>query len=370
MSKKILMVTANNANNYGAALQAYALLRKLSDFGPVTTLNYDNKHISTSMDYIRVKPSIHGFLGTAKDICRLKPRISAIKKFRRFAEQNLNLSPHMSKAALSEHPILDYDVFISGSDQIWNPNCVNAKGHIDGTYFLDFAPDGKKKISYASSWGGFHPTPSEQDVIHKLLSSYSHISVRENDTRDFLKKMLKRDVHHSLDPTLLLQADEWQEVLSEKILSRVPAKYILMYSVPKLPLVIQMVKYISKTMGLPVVVLDQDPFVAIRKCTHIKDAGPEEFLTLFKNATFVVTDSFHGTCFSLSFEVPFAVTTHGVHSNRISSLLQLTGLENRLIDGTTNFVDIELDVDFSEATKNLQSARSRDLHYLSASLTE
>ena len=184
MNKNILLVTTNNANNYGAVLQAYALLQKLSEFGSVTTLNYDNRHIGSSMDFVRIKPSLHGLLGFAKDICRLKPRISVIKKFRRFAEDRLNLSPRMSKLSLAQHPMLDYDVFVSGSDQIWNPNCVSAKGKIDETYFLDFAPEQKRKISYASSWGGFQ--------THRIRARYNSKNSYPDIARFLLERPIRR----------------------------------------------------------------------------------------------------------------------------------------------------------------------------------
>ena len=173
MNPNILLVTTNNANNYGAALQAFALRQKLSKFGRVTTLNYDNRYIGSSMDYIRFKPSLHGLLGLAKDLLRVRPRVLAINKFKSFGEKHLSLSPPISKTALSENEMLEYDVFVSGSDQIWNPRCTNASGEIDETYFLGFAPHGKKKVSYASSWGGFQPTPLEQETISRLLSDYS-----------------------------------------------------------------------------------------------------------------------------------------------------------------------------------------------------
>jgi hypothetical protein len=369
MTKSILLVTTNNANNYGAVLQAYALLQKLSKFGSVTTLNYDNRHVGSSMDFVRIKPSLRGLLGFAKDICRLKSRISVIRKFARFSEERLNLSIPTSKLSLAEHPALDYDVFVSGSDQIWNPNCIDAKGKIDETYFLNFAPKEKTKISYASSWGGFQPAAAERDTIQRLLSSYSQISVRESDTKDFLENLLKRRVYHSLDPTLLLSAEEWQSVISDGILARVPPKFILMYSVPKLPLVLQAIRRFSKLLGLPIVVLDQDPYVPLKGSIHIKNAGPQEFLALFKSAAFVVTDSFHGTCFSITFEVPFVVISQGVHSNRISSLLRVTGLESRLIGDATSFGDIELDVNFDAVREKLRAERKRDLSYLSMAVT-
>jgi len=368
-AKKILLITTNGVNNYGAALQAYALHNKLEEWGDVSTLNYINRHIGSSMDVLRLGSSFHGLLGTAKDLCRLWPRKRAVQKFRTFEQKYLNLTSTMTRTDLLAGKLSIYDLYVSGSDQIWNPNCVSATGLIDGTYFLDFAPKDSRKVSVASSIGGFVPASSDIEEMANFLADYEQISVRESDTRDMFVKYLKRDVHHSLDPTLMLDVEDWSAFPDTDVLNRTTGKYLLMYSVPKLPFVLETVNLLSKRLGLRVVALDQDPFLQIRPDVHIKDAGPEDFLTLFRNASFVVTDSFHGTCFSINFEVPFCSTSASVHSNRILSLLNLTRLGTRLVSTPEQVNSLDLSVDFANTRAALNKARARDKQYLS-SLTQ
>lgn len=363
---RIVMVTTNGVNNYGAALQAYALHRKLSEFGDVSTLNYSNRHICSSMDIVRLKPSFHGLLGAAKDLCRIVPRTSAIRKFRAFEQKHLNLTAKLDCEGLSAGLLDTFDVYVSGSDQIWNPNCVSPSGTFDRTYFLDFAPRGSRKVSFASSIGGFQPTHMELQELARLLEDFEKISVREIDTQLLLGGQVKKTVHHSLDPTLMLNAREWLTLSNSEVLSRTPEKYLLLYSVPKIPLVFNAVKVLAKKLNLPIVALDQDPFLKIKTNTHIRGAGPEDFIALFRNAAFVVTDSFHGTCFSINFEIPFCVPTAGVHSNRIASILNLTNLSARLITRESQINEISPIIDFSDARTALQVARARDQVYLSS----
>ena len=363
-SKKILLATTNGVNNYGAALQAYALKRELGFLGEVSTLNYVNRHIGSSMDVVRLKPSLHGLLGTAKDLCRIRPRKCAIHKFHAFQQKYLNLTAPMTRLDLTSDGINPFDLYVSGSDQIWNPKCVSATGRIDRTYFFDFLSKNSRRVSFASSIGGFIPSPTEIEEMKTLLNEYQQISVREKDTQEMLEKLLNREVYHALDPTLLLSGDEWSAFPDTKVLGRIPDKYLLMYSVPKLPFVLETVKHLASRFGLKIVAIEQDPFLKIRPDLHIKDAGPEDFLTLFRNAAFVVTDSFHGTCFSINFGIPFCVTSAGEHSNRIVSLLDLTQLGSRLVSTTEQVLALDQEIDFSVAPAALKQRRVNDHRYL------
>ena len=123
---KIGLLTIHNANNYGAVLQAYALKETLKEFGTVEIIGYDNRHISISLDYIRVGWSLHHLLGMCKDICRLIPRIVAINKFKKFIATKMDVIPYYSNRDYG-----DLDFCVAGSDQIWNPDCVSSNSKFD-----------------------------------------------------------------------------------------------------------------------------------------------------------------------------------------------------------------------------------------------
>ena len=364
---KIALVTTQNANNYGAIFQAFALQQVLSRYGYVEVINYNNSHIGVSFDLVRVKPTVHGLLGIGKDILRLFPRYNVIKKFKQFIQQNIVLTKSVSMPELQNGELKQYDVYVAGSDQIWNPACINKDCMIDPIYFLSFAPKAARKISYASSIGGYKLSSNEKKQFRELLEDFDKISVRERDTQILLQEVLSKDVHHVLDPTLLLSKEEWLEGLGIEE-SVYKEKYILLYTVPKVPLIREAVEFFSKKTGLKVVAIDQGLSAGVKVGQQIRDAGPIEFLQLFANAEFVITDSFHGTCFALNFELPFLTISPGVHSNRVESLLSLVGLQHRIIKCEDDFRKLDIKLDFNGANKNLLKARAESILFLSSTL--
>ncbi len=365
---KIALITIHNANNYGAILQTFALQKVLSRYGDVEIIDYDNKHISIDFDLIRIKPSFHGLLGMGKDIFRLLPRYRVLKNFKQFIAKNMNLTKKMSAQELQLSHVGNFDVYVAGSDQIWNPACISENCFIDPIYFLNFVPKGAKKISYASSMGSYQWSMEEKCHIKELLKDFDTISVREKDGQILLQEILERPVHHVVDPTLLLSKNEWLEVLGGNSERKEKEKYILLYSVPKTELIRSAIKYFSKKLGLKVIAIDQGLSTIGKVDKQIRDAGPIEYLNLFANAEFIITDSFHGTCFSVNFQKPFVAIAPGKHSNRIESLLSLIGLEDRIVRGEEEFANLNIEIDFEEPSKNLLKIRGESLSILSNTL--
>jgi hypothetical protein len=364
---KVALITIQNANNYGAVLQAFAMQEVLKRYGEVDIINYKNRHISRSFDLVRIKPSLHGVLGTGKDIFRLFPRYRAIKKFKGFIANKFNLTETFTHDDLAAGKASGYDVYVAGSDQIWNPVCVNEKGQIDLAYFLDFVPIEAKKISFASSVGGHKYSKAESVHVKLLLSRFKHLAVREKDTQVYLETLLNKPIKHVLDPTLLLNKQEWLSAVGGASSTDI-AGYILLYTVPKVSLIKDAVNYFAKKLGLKVISLEQGLMAGARVDKQIRDAGPKEFIELFANASFVITDSFHGTCFALNFEKPFVAVSPGKHSNRIESLLNLVGLEGRLLKDSNEMIKIPAEVDVSFALDRLNALRAESTIYLESCL--
>lgn len=365
---KIALVTIHNTNNYGAIFQAFALQTILSRYGDVEIINYDNRHISRSFDLVRFSGSIHGLLGAGKDILRLLPRRRVINNFNKFIEANMKLTKTFSGADLEQGGGAGFDCYVAGSDQIWNPACVSQRGIMDPVYFLDFCPKGARKISYASSLGAYQFSDNEKLKLKEYLNEFAVVSVRERDAQLLLQEVLNRKVNHVLDPTLLLSRDEWLRSVGLPRKAEKKEKYILLYTVPKVPLVRSVVDFFSKSIGLKVITIDQGLSAGARVDKHIRDAGPLDFIRLFSEAEFVITDSFHGVCFSLNFGKPFVVVSPGKYANRIESLLSLVGLEDRLVRSKADFSEFVVDVDYKDAHEKLLSARQASLNILSTSL--
>lgn len=367
---RIGIVTTHNTNNYGAVLQTYALQEVASRYGDVKIINYDNRHISNSFDLIRFKPSVHGLLGMGKDICRLLPRRRVINKFMEFINVKLNVTRACSTEELVKGAAGVFDCYIAGSDQIWNPACISGNGCLDPVYFLGFSPEGARKVSYASSLGSYIFSDQEKLKIKEYLSDFSVVSVRERGAQLLLQEVLGREVNHVLDPTLLLSKDEWLKGFGLPAQARRKEKYILLYTVPKVSLVRSVVESLSKRIGLKVVTIDQGLSAGAHVDEHIRDAGPLDFIRLFSEAEFVITDSFHGVCFSLNFGKPFVAVSPGKYANRIESLLSLVGLESRLVKSVADLVNFRIDVDFKEAHEKLLTARRASINVLSTALEQ
>lgn len=365
---KIAIVTIHNTNNYGAIFQTFALQVVLSRYGDVEIVNYDNRHLSRSFDLIRFKLSFHGLLGAGKDIFRLLPRRRVIRSFLAFIEANMKLTKNCTGAELKQGGAGVFDCYVAGSDQIWNPACVSQNGRLDPVYFLDFSPKEARRVSFASSLGAYVFSDKEKLELKEYLNDFSVISVREQGAQKLLQEILGRKVNHVLDPTLLLSKSEWLENVGLPKKAREKEKYILLYTVPKVPLVKKVVDFFSKKIGLKVIAIDQGLSPGARVDEHIRDAGPLDFIRLFTDAEFVITDSFHGVCFSLNFGKPFVAVSPGKYANRIESLLSLVGLEDRLVKSEDDFGGFRCELDFKEAHEKLLSARRSSLNVLSLSL--
>lgn len=358
---KIGLITIHNSCNYGAVLQTYATQEVLSSFGKAEIINYHNPHTDKTIQLLRFGTQPRDILRLGKDVLRFLPKLRILKKFKSFFDQNYKLSGPRTKnlEQLAER----YDVLVCGSDQIWNPSIISGNQLLDPNYFLNFTKS-KKKISYASSMGSHEYTKIESQEVKRCLAGFSNISVRESNSAEYLRNLLGKNVTHVLDPTLLLDKVEWTSKLNTPTTSK-RNDYILVYVLRKNKILDQTVSIVAKQLNLDVIVIDQDPYTTIKCKEHIKDAGPSEFIEIFSNASFVITNSFHGTAFSLNFEVPFIVTPPPTGLNRIMSLLTAVDACDRAIN-TIDDVTITLnnEINFSAINKNLGHLRENSKKYL------
>ncbi|SUI48650.1 polysaccharide pyruvyl transferase family protein [Shewanella baltica] len=364
------LITIHRTNNYGALMQAFATQHALKKFGNVEIIDYRNCLTEDSLSYIRFSPSFSGVKSFFKDILRVFPRIRAINAVNSFINDNFNLTVSVDSSSIDEIDLDRFDIFICGSDQIWNPQCISPDGKIDEVYFLSFSKDKHKLVSYASSAGAHKYNKLESHQVKKLLSRFEHISVRESELSIRLTEMLNKEVAHVLDPTLLLTAAEWKEHLCNAAMTSrcLPEKYILVYTVPKTNLLKDAIIRVKKKLGYKVISIDQGLYTSSSVDMQIRDATPNEFISIFERASFVITDSFHGVCFSINFNKNFMAVSPGIYSNRIDSLLKLTNLENRSV-GTQNDIDtFDYDVYSLEAVKLLEGKRIESLQFLENAL--
>lgn len=357
--KSIGILTFHFPDNFGAVLQCIALAYKLEQYDYfVEIINYTPKYHTQNYKiiqnpFVKNDKKAHFFENLGRIIkifllyYRVPLRVIKKFKFRSFLLQRVNITKKVySNDQLKKLP--GYDIYIAGSDQIWNPKWTN---DIDNAYFLEFAEG--KKFSYAASVG----TEVEEKYISKfkqLLSSFSGISVREESLRFQLKKNGMDNVSRHIDPTLLLNSNDWEKIADIKKLKE---KYLLVYLLEYNRNVEMIIEKIRRSYNFKVIDISPRKFFDNRKdVKHLRYCGPSEFLSYFANASFVVTNSFHGTVFSIVFQREFITFLHSKTPDRVNDLMHMLKLEGRIFTKLSNIDSlINGSIDYEEAQKILQN---------------
>lgn len=258
---------------------------------------------------------------------------------------------------LKENPPVA-DVYCSGSDQIWGKIGTEK---CDKAYFLDFVPKGAKCISYASSIGKEDVAEDTKNSLKVMLPKYSKVLVRENSAVEIIKNQGIDNVEQVLDPTLLLSKDEWQKMATIK-----PRfdKYVLVYQLHDNKEFVEYAKKFAKKVNLPLLRICPSLQSLTRGGKPIFLPTPEGFISYFKNAEYVVTDSFHGTVFSLIFNRKFVDILPNETSTRITSILELTNMKDRISKGYDDFSIIGKEINYNEVNQILSKEREKSINKL------
>jgi hypothetical protein len=326
---KIGILTFQWAVNYGAVLQMYALKTFLEKNGDVKVdiLNFTPKELSSQYSLNIFSKGLsykHRILRLMENIVKR----NQYNKFSSFLDQNFNLTKLISDSTDLKETVKEYDLIIVGSDQVWN-------SEITKEYLTDYLLYGYdcNKVSYAASFGS-ESIPNEIiGIVKDSLKDFEYISIREKNSIDYLKNIIEnKKLSLVLDPVFLLTNEEW----STLSIDAPPPKenYILLYMLEYNPSMITTAKTISKSLNLPVYSIEI-PFIRFLKDSEgikkMHNVGPKEFIALFKNASYVLTNSFHGTSFSLLFEKEFISFTHPKRNLRMKNLMEIYGLEDNQI---------------------------------------
>lgn len=331
--KKVGILTFHDAHNYGAVLQAYALkkyIKKLNDV-QVQIINYHHYNIPDGFPKKRKIDKLT-LKNLSKHIYSSKDHNLRWNKFSSFIK---DLIDNSDKVYTNEEELekLDIDVWICGSDQIWNTEIT--RGFNKG-FFLDFNTNGKK-VSYAVSMGIPELEEKYIDQFRESINNLDCISVREGQLKEYAEKFTDKKVHRTVDPTLLLDEDDYNELIKENFIKE---KYLLIYALGPDERLTQIAKKIASDKNLKIIEIND---YKKRKyfCKQVSNAGPEEFLTLIKNAKFVVTNSFHGTIFSIVFEREFYTITRLNRNSRMKNILSIAGIEDRLLKEATDVENVK-----------------------------
>lgn len=371
-NQKVAIMTWYCYQNYGSALQAGAIYHMLDMMGyKPDFVNYEPKGTVRES----IKNSFPKRLAN-KVKTKLNPIYTSEERSCRF--ENYLAERTTCTARCNSYPELhdlnkEYDAFVCGSDQIWAPICYDSK------YFLDFVEDPGKMVAYAPSIG----LPEiENDTIRKRMTQniarFKHLSIREKQGAELIKKLTGKDAKVVLDPTFLLNSCEWDSYADVKNAEKLPdERYILCYFLGGLKKYMKYVQVLSKKMSIPFFVIPQT--VQEKKSGNAVpfEVGPKEFVSLIKNAAYVCTDSFHGMAFSINYNIPFSVFKRFSdadprnQNSRIFSLLNILQLEARLTDAQTVHAEqVATSCDFTVANQRLEELKNDSMKYLQDALSE
>lgn len=366
-SMKIGLLTIHHAYNYGAMLQAYATFKTLHNLGhDVEFIDYDNYTFAAERQVFLSNRSIGNILRNLRTILQLKSLKIKIEKFEDFYQKCRVGNTHYYNS--EDWDTSEYDVVLTGSDQTFSLYLTNNPQEMK-PFFLEHVKE-VKKISYASSMGEkfFKLQPQDNAWLKERFEAFDFLAVREAKSADFIEKLVGKSPMVVLDPTLLLSREEWEK---ECVLSRYEAEeYIVFYTVLSEPWVIKYVENISAKTGLRVIAIhSRTRYELNAKFQYIEDAGPGEFLSIIKNAKYVITTSFHATSFSIIFQKQFVSLVIG-EGNRLRSLLSSAGLTTQAIGENNQYYVplLEGTIDYSNVVKLMQKEKSDSLDYLKEAL--
>ena len=359
--KKIAIITIYDNDNYGNRLQNYAVqeILKESKLGePITIKNYSITNIKDSnfiKNFLRVLKGKYLLFKEYKK-CN-KQRLKAFKEFGKY----INTTSKTFNFCMKEK---EYDVYIVGSDQTWNPDCVEEK--FFKIFLLSFVHEPEKKCAYAPSIGRNHVDDHCLEMYKQYLSEFNYISCRETSGCQILTKALDRNVLQVIDPTLLLNAKDWSEIARNPINEN---GYILCYILGSKTCICEFAKKLAKKENKKLYIISKNYIIFQKYHKYILcGVGPSEFVGLIKNCSCMVTDSFHGTIFSINFKKDFYTfhkrpgASNVSDNSRILDTLKQFGLEGRFREDADYSFDRHIEYD--KISLFLDKLRKESVSYL------
>lgn len=355
--KKIGIITFHCSYNYGSVLQAYALQKYIMNHGydvkviDYQSRNYDMYHL------FKLWMLKHPIKLIAENI-HINRLIRRKHNFLHFINESINLTDK-TYSYNDDLTVLndEFDVFIAGSDQIWNPICT---GGVDPNFFLKFV-DGSQntKISYAPSLAhSFFEEKILQEMC-RYIESFNAISVREDSGKKLLKNKIRKNIEVVLDPTMLLDENDYKELEIKSIISK---PYIFVYMLEKDDSsLIDYVSNLSKEKGLDIIYLHLNNIFSGSHVHNVYGCKVGEFLGYMRNAEYVVSNSFHATVFSIIYHKRFCTFKTEKSYSRMVGLLNALGLENRIYN--QGFI-IENNINYDEVMLRLETLREPSVSFL------
>jgi hypothetical protein len=361
---KVGILTFPDSISYGAVLQMYALQTAVERLGhEAEVIHYHNAYMKAEKHIRKGQGTLRFVLQRAVRRWVHRPLYAAFTAFER---QNVRLHP---ARAFSDRASLmrfgsAYDAVVCGSDQVWNPGITDT----DSSYFLDFCGDHTRRVAYAPSFGVEELPSDVAQTIRPHLAAFDALSVREEAGRRLVQQVAERDAAVVVDPTLLLTAEDWMAL--ERPHPAAVGEYIVYFTVRRSDALFARCVAWAESHGMKMLVVGGNRRTADRNrhplITYVPDIGPQEWLYLMHHARYVVTNSFHGTAFSVIFEKDFFVEYPARTASRLQQVVEGLGFDSRVVREGEPMTEAAAPYDGVAAALN--GMRQESLAYLSAAL--
>lgn len=368
---KIATLTFHGSHNYGSVLQAYALSKQLELMGNEVEILNLRPQSQKNMYSLNKKSS--SIVYKIFDLLVKGKRTKRYNYYEKFINDVLPVTDaEYSTTEELSGADLGFGAYVCGSDQIWNPVCPD----FETAYYLQFLDKNSKakRISYAASFGKSDFEVETENQIGDWVQDFDSVSVRELKGKQLIERVTDKDVSVVCDPVVLLDRKYWDELAVDP---KINEPYMLVYFLENNHGNKGFVDELSKILGLKVVVLTEYLRDIIKPYIKKYDASPEEFVGLFKNASFVYTNSFHGTAFATIYNKPFISVIDADQENAVNNndsrkidYLNLIGLQDRLVKNDLPSKEELLSCDYTEANKKIKEFREKSYKYLCDALGE
>lgn len=328
---KICTITCHDVYNHGASLQAYALMTYLKNKGnDVEVIDYKPDYLSGHYKLFSIdNPKWEKNILTKVIYLSLKipykiPGLKRKKEFDKFTQKYLSTTNkrYISNEQLKSD-LPNADAYLCGSDQIWNSLHKNGR---DKAFYLDFVPDNRIKAAYAASFSTDFIEDKYKEIVRGNVSRLDGVGVRELSGVKILHELGIEKAVNVLDPVFLLDKNEWNKIGTRSF----DEKYILVYDFDNNPLIEKLAKDIANKNSYKIYNISH--YKLRYEDKSFRFSGPETFVSLVRNAEFIISNSFHAVVFSIIYEKQVAIINRTESINtRMRDLLQGLGLENRLV---------------------------------------
>lgn len=361
---KICTITCHDVYNHGASMQAYALMTYLTKLGhKVEIIDYKPDYLSNHYNMMSISN-----LKWKKNILtkyiyltlKMPGRIISLqrkKAFDIFKENNLVITKKRYKSNEELKECLpEADVYICGSDQIWNSLHQNGR---DPAFYLDFVPDNKIKVSYAASFATETIDDKYKAMVNEKVSRLDRLGIREKSGVKIVEDLGIKNAVNVVDPVFLLDKEDWDKIGTEVFRD----KYVLVYDFDKSNLVEKIAMDISKKKGYKIYTINADKPKYADKYFNL--SGPSTFVSLVKNAQFVISNSFHAVAFSIIYNKNIAIVNRIENINtRMRDLLDDLHLNHKLVGDDYNIEEVMKDINYKNCKDILQNKVIKSKDYI------